>query len=77
MKVGDLIRIYDPDENTLDGETYWTIGILTDIKYKSPNPESYRIFSIYSVAPRPTPEGHLIFDEPYWAAEVISSVLTD
>jgi len=73
MKVGDLVRIYDPDERTLDGATYWTIGILTDIKFKSENVGSYRTFSIYSTEHRPTPEGHLIFDEPYWAAEVINS----
>ncbi len=74
MKIGDLVRIYDPDEKKLDGASFWTIGILTDIKCKSPNPESYRIFSIYSTDDR---EGHMTFDEPYWAAELISSALTD
>jgi len=73
MKVGDLIRIYDPDERSLDGSRYWTIGILTSIKFKGKNSKSYRIFKIYSTMHRPTPEGYLTFDEPYWAAEVLSS----
>lgn len=74
MKVGDLVRVYDPDEERLDGTSFWTIGILTDIASKTPNPESYRIFIIYSTSAR---EGFMTFDEPYWAAEVISSALTD
>lgn len=36
MKVGDLVRVYDPDEERLDGTSFWTIGILTDIASKTP-----------------------------------------
>lgn len=69
INVGDLVRVYDPDHvrQRVDGYPYSTIGLVTDIKAKSPNPESYRVFYILS-------EGeNLWFDEPYWALEVISS----
>ena len=74
VKVGDLVRIYDPDEKSLDGASFWTIGILTDIECKTTHPESYRIFRIYGTDDC---EGHMTFDEPYWAVELISSALTD
>jgi hypothetical protein len=74
VKVGDLVRVFDPDEQHLDGSSFWTIGILVSVEFKTPNSESYRIFSIYSTDSR---EGHMVFDEPYWAAEIISPALTD
>jgi len=66
VKVGDLIRVYDPDERF--PVTYSALGIVTGIKYKTIVPDSYRIFNIY------TDEGHVTFDEPYWEAEIINSV---
>ena len=67
MKPGDLIRIYDPDEIKIDGQSYSAVGILVSIQRKTPNKHAYRIFRIFS-------EGRiLIFDEPYWAAEIMNS----
>ena len=70
MKAGELVRIYDPDEDRLDGYSYSALGVLVSIEHKTPiwaDPESYRIFKIYL-------DGDIRhFDEPYWTAEVINS----
>ena len=66
MKVGDLVRVFDPDEDKMDGVAYSTFGIVIAIKKKSENPESYRVFDIYGR------EGYASFDEPYWAVEMVS-----
>ena len=66
MKLGDLIRIYDPDEKKIDGMTFSVLGVLVSIEYKSTNENSHRIYKIYS-------DGHVAtYDEPYWAAEIIN-----
>ena len=65
MKVGDLVRIYDPDEHLYDGTPYTTVGLLIEIQHKSPG--GWRIFKVHA-------EGQIMsFDEPFWAAEIINS----
>jgi len=67
VKVGDLVRIFDPDENKIDGSTYAALGVLTSIQYKSMRASAYKIVKIYVGGQ------YLIFDEPYWAVKVVNS----
>jgi len=66
-KVGDLVRIYDPDHIEGSSFPYSTIGIVIEIGRKST--KGWRIFKILA-------EGEIMsFDEPFWAAEVLSANL--
>ncbi len=69
MKVGDLVKVYDPDEDQLDGTPYWTMGIILKVEKKSKiaHSNANRIFTIHA-------EGHeMIFDEPFWAISMVNS----
>jgi len=67
MKPGDLVKIYDPDENQMDGIPYSVVGILIKINQKTSNVNAHRIFTIYVEG------GERDFDEPFWAASLINS----
>ena len=67
VSVGDLVRVFDPDREKINGSPYSTVGLVLDIQPKSPHKHAWRIFHILA-------EGeHLVFDEPFWAAEVLST----
>jgi len=67
MKVGDLVKVYDPDEDQLDGTPYWTMGVILKVEKKSKTVMSNRIFTIHA-------EGHeMVFDEPFWAVSLVNS----
>ena len=67
MNVGDLVRIFDPDREKINGSPYSTVGLVLKISPKSPNVQAWREFYVLA-------EGeHLVFDEPFWAAEVINT----
>ncbi len=67
MKVGDLVKVYDPDEDRIDGSPYWTMGVILKVEKKSKNATSNRIFTIHA-------EGHeMVFDEPFWAVSLVNS----
>ena len=67
MKVGDLVKVYDPDEDRLDGHPYWTMGVILKIEKKSKSANSNRIFTIHA-------EGlEMVFDEPFWAVSLVNS----
>jgi len=67
MRAGDLVRIHDPDEHKIDGTPYSVLGILINIRQKTFNANAHRVFTVYI-------EGEQrVFDEPFWAATVISS----
>lgn len=67
MKVGDLVKIYDPDEDQLDGTPYWTMGVVLKIEKKSKNINSNRIFTVH------THGEEFVFDEPFWAISLVHS----
>ena len=67
MNVGDLVRVFDPDEERMNGNPYSTVGLVIDIQPKSPHKHAWRVFHVLA-------EGeHLVFDEPFWAAEVLNT----
>lgn len=67
MKVGDLVKVYDPDEDQIDGTPYWTMGIILKVENQSKVTHSNRIFTIHA-------EGHeMVFDEPFWAVSLVNS----
>jgi len=67
MKVGDLVKIYDPDEDQLDGSPYWTMGVILKVEKKAATATSNRIFTVHA-------EGHeMVFDEPFWAISLVNS----
>ena len=66
MKAGDLIRIFDPDHDKIDGYPFTTSGLLLQLSYKTSHPSSWRIFKVMTF------EGEVLtFDEPYWEAELL------
>ena len=67
MKVGDLVKIYDPDEDKLDGNPYWTVGVVLKVEKKSKSINSNRIFTIHAEGKK------LTFDEPFWAISLVHS----
>ena len=64
-KVGDIVKVVDPDDYKIDGFPYSTVGLLVKIEEKSPG--GWKIYKVLA-------EGDVLtFDEPYWALEIISS----
>jgi hypothetical protein len=66
VKVGDLVRIYDPDEHTRGGTPYSALGILIKISQKTSNVNAHRIFTVYVKGEQ------RVIDEPYWAVSLVS-----
>jgi hypothetical protein len=64
-KPGDLVKIVDPDEPKIDGFPYSTVGLMVKVEEKTPG--GWLIFTVLAEG------GMLTFDEPFWAAEIISS----
>ena len=67
VNVGDLVRIFDPDEERYDGFPCSTVGLVLKIRPLSPSVQAWREFYVLA-------EGQeMVFDEPFWAAEVINT----
>ena len=67
VNVGDLVKIYDPDKERIDGSPYSTVGLVLKIRPLSPSVQAWREFHVLA-------EGQeMFFDEPFWAAEVINT----
>lgn len=68
MKAGDLVRIFDPDHDKIDGYPFTTSGLLLELDHKTSHPDSWRIFKVLTF------EGEVLtFDEPYWEAELLEN----
>ena len=66
ISVGDLVRVYDPDESHIDGNMWSAIGLVLRVDYKSP--DGYRILSVL------VGDREEVYDEPYWAFNILSFI---